>query len=85
MICVKLAPYLFMVKEWKRKETKVAKEYSFTGAVGRSSCGRSGYKEIEFGFKMDSLVFTYLITIPILSSNLPKFDLRRNFRIVSVV
>jgi len=53
----------------------VAEEYSFTEALGRSSCGRSGYRELEFVFQLEFLVFTYLVTIRVLNSDLRKIRL----------
>jgi hypothetical protein len=56
----KCAPH-FSVRELKRHETKVAEEYcwAITLATGRSCCCRSGSSVLDFGFQLDSLVYTY--------------------------
>jgi len=58
---LKRAPKLSL-REWKRNEKKEAEEYCWAiiQAAGRSYRGRSGSSVLEFGFLLDSVVFTYL-------------------------
>jgi hypothetical protein len=53
----------FSSHDWKRSETKLVEEYCWAiiQAAGRSYCGRSGSRVLEFGFKLDSLVHTHIV------------------------
>jgi hypothetical protein len=46
-----------------RNKTKVAEEYcwAMTKTAGRSCCNLSGSSALEFGFQLDSLVYTYIV------------------------
>jgi hypothetical protein len=53
----------FSLLERKRHESKVAKEYcwAITEVVGLSRCGRSVSRVLEFGFHLDSHVYTNIV------------------------
>jgi hypothetical protein len=46
----------------RHSETKVAEEYcwAITQTARRSCCGRSGSNELEFGVRLDSVVYTHI-------------------------
>jgi hypothetical protein len=60
----------FSLRQWKRSETKVAEEYcrTTTQAAGWSCCGWLGSGALDFGFQLDSPLYTniwqYLNLIP---------------------
>jgi len=49
----------------KAHETKVVEEYhwAITQAAERFCCGRSGSAVLEFGFQLDSLLYTYPVDL----------------------
>ena len=53
----------FFSREWRHSETNVTEEYcwAMTQEAGRSCRGRSGSSVMEFGFELDSLVYTYIV------------------------
>jgi hypothetical protein len=55
---------IFSLQESKSNEAKVTEEYCWAMTqvgAGRSCCDRSGSSVMEFGFQLDSFLYTYTL------------------------
>jgi len=65
------ARLILFLREGKHSETKVA----IAQALGRSCCGQSGSGMLEFGFKLDFLLYTHTLPAYHMYTIIPCFSL----------
>ena len=75
------------LRDWKRRETKVAEEYCWviTHVAGRSCCCRSGSSALEFGFHLDcKSLHMYSCTYAYSTARCGEFYWRRNIQNITI-